>query len=324
MPLGEAAQAALAVYLETARPTLMRGKLPSPALFVTDHGGPMTRQHFFFLIKSLRPGGADRPPGHAPHPAPLVRHASAGRRGRPAHHPGDARPRQRRDHPALHPRGRRPPPRRLRQDPPPRLMRYNSDMSSTDALQAQIQDEIAQVIAILEDITSLTSRWTGRVLISEDESFRGKMIWNGDIAVKRSVVPTDLRWRTSIHEALHTFSHGLKPGDYSQLPGWEEGIVEGSQRLLRPSILARLNVRVNESTFQPAEARHEYNRYINALESMRLALNAPHVKFYLDLLAVALKDRPQYVIEKGQERQGQKFKDFQRRFALAFTILRGD
>ena len=52
VPLGEAAQAALAVYLETARPMLLRGKPPSPALFVTDHGGPMTRQHFFFLIKT--------------------------------------------------------------------------------------------------------------------------------------------------------------------------------------------------------------------------------------------------------------------------------
>ena len=52
VPLGEAAQAALAVYLETARPALMRGKPPSLALFVTDHGGPMTRQHFFLLIKT--------------------------------------------------------------------------------------------------------------------------------------------------------------------------------------------------------------------------------------------------------------------------------
>ena len=51
VPLGEAAQAALAAYLETARPALMRNKPPSSALFVTDHGGPMTRQHFFLLIK---------------------------------------------------------------------------------------------------------------------------------------------------------------------------------------------------------------------------------------------------------------------------------
>ena len=52
VPLGEAAQAALAVYVETARPTLLRGKPPSLALFVTDHGGPMTRQHFFHLVKT--------------------------------------------------------------------------------------------------------------------------------------------------------------------------------------------------------------------------------------------------------------------------------
>ncbi|MBV9851190.1 MAG: tyrosine recombinase [Armatimonadetes bacterium] len=52
IPLGEAARAALAAYLETARPALMRGKPASPALFVTDHGGPLTRQHFFLLVRT--------------------------------------------------------------------------------------------------------------------------------------------------------------------------------------------------------------------------------------------------------------------------------
>ena len=52
VPLGDVAKASLAIYLETSRPTLMRDKPPSPALFVTDHGGPMTRQHFFHLIKA--------------------------------------------------------------------------------------------------------------------------------------------------------------------------------------------------------------------------------------------------------------------------------
>ena len=52
IPLGDAARASLTVYLETARPALLRNKPASSALFVTDHGGPMTRQHFFMLIKA--------------------------------------------------------------------------------------------------------------------------------------------------------------------------------------------------------------------------------------------------------------------------------
>ncbi len=52
VPLGDAALDALANYRSFARPKLMHGKPPSEALFVTDHGGPMTRQHFLLLIKS--------------------------------------------------------------------------------------------------------------------------------------------------------------------------------------------------------------------------------------------------------------------------------
>src|ERR1019366_7283822 len=51
------------------------------------------------------PAGADEPP----HPAPLLRHAPAGRRVRPALAAGDARPRRPRDHSGLHAPGGRPP-----------------------------------------------------------------------------------------------------------------------------------------------------------------------------------------------------------------------
>lgn len=52
VPLGEAARATLTAYLANARPALMQGKEPTAALFVTNHGGPMTRQHFHWLTKT--------------------------------------------------------------------------------------------------------------------------------------------------------------------------------------------------------------------------------------------------------------------------------
>jgi integrase/recombinase XerD len=50
VPLGEDAQDWIKRYAETARPILLKGR-GSEALFVTERGGPMTRQMFWYLIK---------------------------------------------------------------------------------------------------------------------------------------------------------------------------------------------------------------------------------------------------------------------------------
>jgi integrase/recombinase XerD len=49
VPLGQAAQAAIARYVSEARPVLLHGR-EHAALFVTNRGGPMTRQCFWKLI----------------------------------------------------------------------------------------------------------------------------------------------------------------------------------------------------------------------------------------------------------------------------------
>ncbi len=50
VPLGEDAQDWIQSYAEAARPLLLKGR-GSEALFVTERGGPMTRQMFWYLIK---------------------------------------------------------------------------------------------------------------------------------------------------------------------------------------------------------------------------------------------------------------------------------
>ena len=50
VPLGEDAQDWIKRYAEEARPVLLKGR-GSEALFVTERGGPMTRQMFWYLIK---------------------------------------------------------------------------------------------------------------------------------------------------------------------------------------------------------------------------------------------------------------------------------
>ena len=50
VPLGDAALDYLNRYLREARPHFLRGRLASPFLFLTQQGGPMTRQYFWQLI----------------------------------------------------------------------------------------------------------------------------------------------------------------------------------------------------------------------------------------------------------------------------------
>jgi len=50
VPLGEDAQDWIKRYAEVSRPALLKGRI-SEALFVTERGGAMTRQMFWYLIK---------------------------------------------------------------------------------------------------------------------------------------------------------------------------------------------------------------------------------------------------------------------------------
>jgi integrase/recombinase XerD len=51
VPMSEASCAVLQRYLSHARPALLHGSPPTPALFVTSLGGPLTRGHFWRLVK---------------------------------------------------------------------------------------------------------------------------------------------------------------------------------------------------------------------------------------------------------------------------------
>ena len=194
-----------------------------------------------------------------------------------------------------------------------------------DELKTQIQAELSAITDFLEERLGRRSRWNGEVELSSDAAAFGKARWSGAIILNRLVAESDLRWRTEIHELLHTFSTGLGLSDYLNLPGWEEGVVEQLQRSLRPEVLSRLSARVPEVIFVSVESGHEYNRYIAALDKLRNVLNAPTQEaFYQELLATPLKDRPKVIIQAGRRLPPDQFHGFQREFGLAFSILRGD
>lgn len=161
-----------------------------------------------------------------------------------------------------------------------------------DSTEAQTQQEIARIVPIVEKLTGLTSRWSGRVELAPDAEFRGKKLFSCAILLDAAVAQRPVRWRTLIHEALHSVSAGYIRANYDALIGWEEGTVEKLQRLLRRQVLDALAVDVPEGVFAEAEANYSFNPYINALENMRNALGVPSPDFYLRLLNTPIAERP--------------------------------
>jgi hypothetical protein len=193
-----------------------------------------------------------------------------------------------------------------------------------DELEAQIRGELSAITVFLEERLGRRSRWNGGVELSDDAGTNGRAMWGGRVAINRQLARTDLRWRTEIHEALHLLSAGLTPQSYLDFQGWEEGVVEQLQRLFRSLALFSLNVTVPESLFTAEEAAHDYNRFIAALESLRMVLSDAALPFYVKLLATPLSERPAAIIRAGRQLPSDQFRGFQRTFGLAFSSLRGE
>lgn len=171
-----------------------------------------------------------------------------------------------------------------------------------DELEARTQQELSGIIAELTALTGLPSRWSGRVELVPNAEFKGQKRPICDIRIDAALAAKDERWSTLIHEALHSISAGYNSNDFRDFRGWEEGVVEQLQRLFRPMIFTRLGVDLAAEIFYPAEEAHPFNRYIAAIEALRLSLlkNAPfgrtQQEFYLDLLAVPIRERPDSII----------------------------
>ena len=151
-----------------------------------------------------------------------------------------------------------------------------------------------------------------------DPSIRGAKPFRCDIVINVELSEQDERWRTLIHEMLHTFSEGYLPLDYVSFRGWEEGVVEQLQRLLRPGILAALGSVVEEKLFAFVEQNHDYSEYVEALEKMRDTLKIESVAFYMRLLAVPIRDRRRSVFEQGMALP------FDERFGFLIAYSLGD
>ncbi len=88
-----------------------------------------------------------------------------------------------------------------------------------DSLQAQLQTEVAQILALLTELTGLPSRWSGKVPLVVQADFKGRKPFSCDILLDAELCQSDLRWPTIIHEAFHAISAGYHPTDYRAFRG---------------------------------------------------------------------------------------------------------
>jgi hypothetical protein len=194
-----------------------------------------------------------------------------------------------------------------------------------ETVSARIKAEVARVLEVVCELTGLISHWNGTLELIENAEFRGRKPFTCGIQIDSELAQLPERWATVIHESLHAVSAGYDRNDFQMFRGWEEGVVEKLQRLIRPTVLARLGVTVDESTWQQHEANHRYNEYINALEEIRSALTVPEaeepLQFYIALLGTPIKDRPGAVLGMGYRRAELPRTPFVRAFSAASAVL---
>lgn len=186
-----------------------------------------------------------------------------------------------------------------------------------------IAAELQQITIILEQITGISSNWNGTVQLVPDAAFRGKKPFTCSIEIDALLAQQELRWRTLIHEAIHALSAGYIRAAYMDNVGWEEGVVEKLQRLLRQEILRRLNVVVEEAIFVAAEAEQAYNEYIDALEDVRRAAGIENeVEFYLGLLKTPIKERYTSLIKSALQQPSDQRKQMLTILSAAHATLK--
>ncbi len=117
--------------------------------------------------------------------------------------------------------------------------------------ETRIQQELVAIMGVLRELTGLTSRWSGDVELIHDLRVLGRKPFTCRIVLNERLADQPVHWRTLIHEALHSFSAGYNMTDYQAFLGWEEGTVEQVQRLLRPTVLKRLGLQIDDAVFVP-------------------------------------------------------------------------
>lgn len=164
-----------------------------------------------------------------------------------------------------------------------------------------------KITAEVERLTGLPSKWSGKVFVppaDKKSPWYGLKAWACDISIREDAADRiSTRYPTLIHEVLHSVSNDMLPSTYAKMVGWEEGVVEGLQRLLRPAIMKRRfpDLQLEDELFAAASDKYNgYNPWVQTLQLLAKELGVPEKRFFLDLIKTPLEDRPAYVRELGR------------------------
>ena len=167
----------------------------------------------------------------------------------------------------------------------------NNTSPTFPATHEQLLVDLQQLKPLLEALTGLVSRWNGTVILIENASFKGLKPYACDIRIGDRFLSADERWTTLLHELLHSLSVGYNRIDFENNVGWEEGVVEQLQRLLRSTVFLQAGISVDTVLLQQLDTTHPFNRYIEALEQARTTFEIEELPFYLKLLQTPIRER---------------------------------
>ena len=103
-------------------------------------------------------------------------------------------------------------------------------------MEGEPQLNLRQIVQVLEDVLGRPSRWNGEALLESGLFFAGAAHYSGSVGVSEVIFADfDLRWRTLVHEALHTFSPQYAHMTYSGAIGWEEGVTTNTSLFSKTS-----------------------------------------------------------------------------------------
>ncbi|MDQ3815416.1 MAG: hypothetical protein M3347_15975 [Armatimonadota bacterium] len=196
------------------------------------------------------------------------------------------------------------------------------------AIHRQVSDDVAKVAGEVRTLLTTPSNWSGRVRVAGQRQLRGMGIYfpNGDIGIAAEILDEPHRyWPAVICETIHAHSPGNvhRSFVFAIYPGLEEGLNEKLQRLLRPRILRRLGVQVDEQALLHRDENHAFNRFVDALEAIRVAAGpqaADPLDFYQRMLEQPIDDRIAWLMSLS--RHPDAFPGFDRVFAANLGLLR--
>jgi|GEM_PF-750266 len=175
----------------------------------------------------------------------------------------------------------------------------SSNMSDEEIV-VRITQDLKSIRDALHELTPLQSRWNGSVRLDTSIEKNANALFQSDgtIVVAPRLIYRKARWRTLIHEMIHSLGVPVSLEDYNEEKGWEEGFVEYAQRQLRPMVMARLGVLYDEEFIQQLEPTWLLQPYVEAVETIVAAIGENGLEICWEILQQPLKKRAAFLILK--------------------------